>query len=246
MKKVLIILITAFLFAVNTSNPKCTTYAAQQSVSFSLPLKFKWGHGGLVRGQKYKVKLKALQKNTPMPENSQTEEYVKAVPEDTIKEVFPPIVYTNTGDYRYEIELIRGDHNVLKKYYLHIQVLNRGNDELSVTAAIHKNTQTGEKVTEIRFVDIGDDENLDEKKHDHYTHKNYSEREDEYLKDKYLKDKYSKETNKNSSRSEVKTNKNSVIKSKTGDDSKVEMYLWMSIISLGIILLIGCKKLKKS
>ena len=239
-------MITAFLFAINASNTKCTTYAAQQSVSFSLPLKFKWGHGGLVRGRKYKIKLKALQKNTPMPKNSQREEYIKAIPEDEVEEVLPPIIYTREGDYQYEIALIRGNHNILKKYYLHIQVLNRGNDELFVTAAIHKNTKTGQKITEIRFVDIGDDENLDEKKHDHYTHKSHSEREDEYLKEKYLKEKYLKEKQKNSSRSEVKTKKNSVTKSKTGDDSKVEMYLWMSIISLAIILWIGCKKSKKS
>lgn len=237
MKKIFVILITAFLFAVNTVNSE-SAYAAQQSVSFSLPLNFKWGHGGLVRGQKYKIKLKALQKNTPMPGNSQKEEYIKEIPENTIKEVFPAITYTSPGDYRYEIELIRGDHSVLKKYYLHIQVLNRGNNELFITAAIHKNTQTGEKTTEIRFVDIGDDENLDEKKHDHNSHKNHSdsERKEEYLKEK----------KKNGSRSEVKTNKSSVTKSRTGDDKKVELYLWMSIISLAMILLIGCKKVNDS
>ena len=53
-------MITAFLFAINAGNLEYT-YAAQHSVNFSLPLKFKWGHGGLVRGQKYKIKLKALQ-----------------------------------------------------------------------------------------------------------------------------------------------------------------------------------------
>lgn len=231
-------MITAFLLAINAGNLE-SAYAAQQSVSFSLPLKFKWGHGGLVRGQKYKIKLKALQKNTPMPENSQEEEYIKAVPEDTIKEVFPPIIYTSPGDYKYEVELIRGDHNVLKKYYLHIQVLNRENGELFVTAAIHKNTQAGEKTTEIRFMDIGDDENLDEKKHDHNGHnsrKDHNERKEEYLKEK----------KKNGSGSEVKTNKNSVTKSKTGDDKKVEMYLWMCIISLAMILWIGCRRMKDS
>lgn len=232
MKKIFMILITAFLFAINVNSLEYTTYAAQQAVSFSLPLKFKWGHGGLVRGRKYKIKLKALQKNTPMPENSQKEEYIKAVPEDIIKEVIPVITYTRPGDYKYEIALIHGDHNVLKKYYLHIQVLNPVDGELFVTATIHKNTQTGEKTTEIRFMDISDDENLDEKIQNHHRHKNQSEKKEEYLKEK----------KKNKLTSEAKINKNSVTKSKTGDDKKVEMYLWINIISLAIILLIGCKK----
>ena len=50
MKKIFVIVITAFLFAINVGNLEYT-YAAQHSVNFSLPLKFKWGHGGLVRGQ---------------------------------------------------------------------------------------------------------------------------------------------------------------------------------------------------
>ena len=139
-------MITAFLFAINVGNLEYT-YAAQHSVNFSLPLKFKWGHGGLVRGQKYKIKLKALQKNTPMPGKSQKEEYIERVKEGETKEIFPSITYTSPGDYKYELELIRGRNKVLKKYYLHIQVLNQGNGELFVTTAIHKNTQAGAKVT---------------------------------------------------------------------------------------------------
>lgn len=130
-------MITAFLFAINAGNLEYT-YAAQHSVNFSLPLKFKWGHGGLVRGQKYKIKLKALQKNTPMPGKSQKEEYIERVKEGETKEIFPSITYTSPGDYKYELELIRGRNKVLKKYYLHIQVLNQGNGELFVTTAIHK------------------------------------------------------------------------------------------------------------
>lgn len=124
MKKIFVIVITAFLFAINAGNLEYT-YAAQHSVNFSLPLKFKWGHGGLVRGQKYKIKLKALQKNTPMPGKSQKEEYIERVKEGETKEIFPSITYTSPGDYKYELELIRGRNKVLKKYYLHIQVLNQ-------------------------------------------------------------------------------------------------------------------------
>ena len=72
------VLITAILFTINISGLK-PIYASQQSISFSLPLRFKWGHGGLVRGQKYKVKLKALQENTPMPAKSKNKEYTKQV-----------------------------------------------------------------------------------------------------------------------------------------------------------------------
>lgn len=107
-------MITAFLFAINAGNLEYT-YAAQHSVNFSLPLKFKWGHGGLVRGQKYKIKLKALQKNTPMPGKSQKEEYIERVKEGETKEIFPSITYISPGDYKYELELIRGRNKVLKK-----------------------------------------------------------------------------------------------------------------------------------
>lgn len=227
-------MIAAVLFMINVSNSEFA-YAAQQPVNFSLPLKFKWGHGGLVRGQKYKVKLKALQEDTPMPGKSYKEEYEKIIPEDEIKELLPVITYTSPGDYEYEIELIRGGHKVLKKYYLHIQVLNRENGELFLTTTIHKNTKTGAKVTEIRFMDLGDDENLYDKDHSSSNQHTKNERDDEYLKEK----------NKNRSDSETKskTSKNSKTKSRTGDDKKVEMYLWMSIISLGILLVIGCRKI---
>lgn len=229
MKKIFVIVIAVFLFTLNVSNCE-SIYAAQQSVNFSLPLKFKWGHGGLVRGQKYEIKLKALQKNTPMPGKSKKEEYIKAVPEDEIKETIPTIVYTSPGDYQYEIGLIRGNHKVLKKYYLHIQVLNRGNGELFVTTAIHKNTRSGVKTAEIRFMDLGDDENLYEKNHNHSNYNNENERKDEYLKDK------------DRSRSKTKNRQDSITKSRTGDNNKVEMYLWLSVVSLGILLVIGCKK----
>ena len=235
MKKIFIVWITAILFAFSINGPE-SVYATEQSVSFSLPLKFKWGYGGLVRGQKYKVKLKALQKNTPMPEKSQHTEYTKTVPEDEIKELFPAILYTRTGDYEYEIELIRGKHKVLKTYYLHIQVLNRGNGELFLTTAIHKGTKMGAKVSEIHFWDLRDDENLYDKDHNSSSHHSKSEREDEYLK--------AKNKDKSDSKSKIKTSKNSITKSKTGDDKKVEMYLWLSIISLGILLMIGSRKIR--
>lgn len=225
-------MIAAFLFTINVNNSEFT-YAAQQPVNFSLPLKFKWGHGGLVRGQKYKIRLKALQKNTPMPGKSEKEEYIKTVKENETKETIPAITYTSPGDYRYKIELIRGNHKVLKQYYLHIQVLNQGNGKLFVTTAIHKNTQVGAKTAEIRFMDLGDDEHLYDKNHNSSSNHNKNERYDEYLKEK----------NKNKSDSGTKTSKNSIAKSRTGDDKKVEMYLWMSIISLGILLVIGCRKI---
>lgn len=230
------ILITAIIFTIHISDPE-SIYATERSINFSLPLKFKWGHSGLVRGQKYKVKLKALQENTPMPEKSQHEEYTKVVPEDEIKELFPAITYTSPGDYEYEVELIRGSHKVLKKYYLHIQILNRGNGELFLTTAIHKNTKAGAKVTEIRFMDLGDDENLYDKDRSSSNYHSNSERDDEYLKEK------NKNNRSSNSESKTKISKNSVTKGRTGDDKKVEMYLWMSIISLGMILIIGCKKI---
>lgn len=227
-------MITAFLFAINAGNLEYT-YVAQHSVNFSLPLKFKWGHGGLVRGQKYKIKLKALQKNTPMPGKSQKEEYIERVKEGETKEIFPSITYTSPGDYKYKLELIRGRNKVLKKYYLHIQVLNQGNGELFVTTAIHKNTQVGAKVTEIRFIDLVDDENLYDKDHNSNSEHNKNERCDEYLNEK--------NKNRSDSGTKTKTSESSKAKSRTGDDKKVEMYLWMSIISLGILLVIGCKKI---
>ena len=236
MKKIFVIVITAFLFAINAGNLEYT-YAAQHSVSFSLPLKFKWGHGGLVHGKKYKVRLKAMQKNTPMPEKSMGEEYIRSIPNDEIKELFPVIKYTRPGDHEYEIALIRGRHHVLKKYYLHIQVLNRGNGELFLTTAIHKNTKTGAKVTELRFMDLGNDENLYDKDHNSSSDHSKNEREDEYLKEKN-KNKVSSE-----SKSKKKTRKSSIAKSKTGDSKKVGMYLCLSITSLGILLVIGRRKI---
>lgn len=138
-------------------------------------------------------------------------------------------------EIKYELELIRGRNKVLKKYYLHIQVLNQGNGELFVTTAIHKNTQAGAKVTEIRFMDLVDDENLYDKDHNSNSEHNKNERCDEYLNEK--------NKNRSDSGTKTKTSESSKAKSRTGDDKKVEMYLWMSIISLGILLVIGCKKI---
>lgn len=165
----------------------------------------------------------------------QKEEYIERVKEGETKEIFPSITYTSPGDYKYKLELIRGRNKVLKKYYLHIQVLNQGNGELFVTTAIHKNTQAGAKVTEIRFMDLVDDENLYDKDHNSNSEHNKNERCDEYLNEK--------NKNRSDSGTKTKTSESSKAKSRTGDDKKVEMYLWMSIISLGILLVIGCKKI---
>ena len=53
-----------------------------------------------------------------------------------------------------------------------------------VTTAIHKNTQAGAKVTEIRFMDLVDDENLYVKDHNSNSEHNKNERCDEYLNEK--------------------------------------------------------------
>ena len=52
-------MITAFLFAINAGNLEYT-YAAQHSVKLSLPLKFKWGHGGKTRQCQEKVRKKNI------------------------------------------------------------------------------------------------------------------------------------------------------------------------------------------
>lgn len=220
------IIFTAVFLMINANS---AVYASGQQVSFSLPLTFKWGYGGLVRGQKYKIKLTALKKNTPMPKGSQGSEYTKNIPEGTTKETLPPIIYTSPGDYKYQIQLIRGNNIGLKKYHLHIQVLNRGNGTLYVVTAIRQNTESGKKVTDIRFVDIGDDENLYDKDHNSSSEdsSDSSDRSDEYLKDR---------SNSKDSTDQSKS-KNSVTSGKTGDDKKVGFYLILSIVSLGLILI---------
>lgn len=224
------IIFTAVFLMINANS---AVYASGQQVSFSLPLTFKWGYGGLVRGQKYKIKLTALKKNTPMPKGSQGSEYTKNIPEGTTKETLPPIIYTSPGDYKYQIQLIRGNNIGLKKYHLHIQVLNRGNGTLYVVTAIRQNTESGKKVTDIRFVDIGDDENFYDKDHNSSS-EDSSDRSDEYLKDR------------SNAKDDQNQSKNSVTRGKTGDDKKVGFYLVLSIVSLSMILIMGSRLRKES
>jgi hypothetical protein len=73
-----------------------------------------------------------------------------------------------------------------------------------------------------------------QKDHNSNSERSKNERYDEYLKEK--------NKNRSDSGTKTKTSESSKAKSRTGDDKKVEMYLWMSIISLGILLVIGCKK----
>lgn len=228
MKKILMIILTAIFFMVSANG---AVYASGQQVSFSLPLTFKWGYGGLVRGQTYKIKLTASKENTPMPKGSQGSEYTKNIPEGTTKDTLPPITYTSTGDYEYKLQLIRGKNIGLKKYYLHVQVLNRGHGELYIVTAIRQNTETGKKVTEVKFVDIGDDENLIDKDHNSSSEdsSDSSDRSDEYLKDR---------SNSKDDQNESKS-KNSVRSGRTGDDKKVGLYLVLSIVSLSLILIMG-------
>lgn len=236
MKKVCILLMTVLCLLLNTNS---MIYAQNKSVTFSFPIKIKWGHGGLDREQKYELKLTGLQENIPMPKGSTKNQYIRKLsyPKDqNISKPIPDITYTRTGDYQYKLTLIRGDKTVIKNYYLHIQVLTQKNGELFLTTAIHKNKETGQKIMSIQFLDPEADEPWHDKKdHNKEESENKQKRREEYYDE-------NKKKNKNNT-NEEKQKERSTKSTKTGDEMKVEFYLMLSIISLGVILVIGCKKI---
>lgn len=218
----------------------CVTFGAGQSVdaksqqvTFSFPIKIKWGHSGLVKGQKYQFELKGLKPNTPMPKGSNNEEYTFSVQEKDTMEYIPKITYKGTGDYQYKLTLYRDKNIVIKTYYFHIQVLNKGNGELFLVTSIRKNTQAGAKIAETNFLDIGEDKPWKEEDHEKNKYDHKKDKNSHEISDKNKKKKT------NIKRKEERITKNA----RTGDEMKVEFYLFASIISLSVILIIGGLKI---
>ena len=235
MKKIWIVFLTALCLTFGTGQ---SVQAKSQQVSFSFPIKIKWGSTGLAKGQKYRFVLKGLKRGTPMPKGAKNEEYTIAVIENDRLEYIPKITYTHTGDYHYKLTLYRDKNIVIKVYYFHIQVLNRGNGELFLVTSIRKNSESGQKIANLNFLDIGEDEpwKEEQKYHKHDQDQN----RDQNSKD--IKDKNYKDQSKNKNQSAQKQ-KRTTKNMRTGDDMKVEFYLFTSIISLGILLIVGCKKI---
>lgn len=236
MKKIWIVFLTALCLTFGTGQ---SVQAKSQQVSFSFPIKIKWGSTGLVKGQKYRFVLKGLKHGTPMPKGAENEEYTIAVTENDRSEYIPKILYTHTGDYHYKLTLYRDKDIVIKVYYFHIQVLNGENGKLFLVTSIRKNSEAGQKIANLNFLDIGEDEPWKEEqkyhKHDHDQNRNKNSKN---IKDKNYKEDHSK-NNGQSTQKQKRITKNT----RTGDDMKVEFYLFTSIISLGILLIIGCKKI---
>ena len=62
---------------------------------------------------------------------------------------------------------------------------------------------------------------------------------------KQRQDEYYDEHNKNNrnNKNEEQQKERSTRSTKTGDEMKIEFYLMLSIVSLGVILVVGCKKI---
>ena len=235
MKKICILLMTVLCLLFNANS---MIYAQNKSVTFSFPIKIKWGHGGLDREQKYELKFKGLQEDIPMPKGSTKNQYIRKLsyPKDQkISKPIPDIIYTNPGDHEYKLTLLRRDKTVIKNYYLHIQVLTKGNGELFITTSIHKNQETGQKITSIQFLDPEADEPLHNKDQHSKEETEKKQRQDEYY------DEHNK--NNRNNKNEEQQKERSTRSTKTGDEMKIEFYLMLSIVSLGVILVVGCKKI---
>lgn len=184
------------------------------SVGFSLPFSYQWGSGGLVRGLKYQVRLNTSQSEAPMPKGSSNRQYIMELSEKETKASLPEIVYTQPGDYKYDVQLVRGNQRIVQSYHIYIQVLRQKNGNLSIVQTI--GNEKGKKVISITFKDPavvkpGNDHGKDNKK--------YNVKHDK------------KNDRKNSGKSSKTV--------KTGDDRSVEFYLMVCVVSLFMLLLIG-------
>lgn len=188
------------------------------SVGFSLPFSYQWGSGGLIRGLKYQVRLNTSQSEAPMPKGSSNRQYIMELSEKETKASLPEIVYTQPGDYKYDVQLVRGNQRIVQSYHIHIQVLRQKNGNLSIVQTI--GNEKGKKVISITFKDPavvkpGNDHGKDNKK----DNKKYNVKHDK------------KNDRKNSGKSSKTV--------KTGDDRSVEFYLMVCVVSLFMLLLIG-------
>ena len=188
------------------------------SVGFSLPFSYQWGSGGLIRGLKYQVRLNTSQSEVPMPKGSSNRQYIMELSEKETKASLPEIVYTQPGDYKYDVQLVRGNQRIVQSYHIHIQVLRQKNGNLSIVQTI--GNEKGKKVISITFKDPavvkpGNDHGKDNKK----DNKKYNVKHDK------------KNDRKNSGKSSKTV--------KTGDDRSVEFYLMVCVVSLFMLLLIG-------
>lgn len=184
------------------------------SVGFSLPFSYQWGSGGLIRGLKYQVRLNTSQSEAPMPKGSSNRQYIMELSEKETKASLPEIVYTQPGDYKYDVQLVRENQRIVQSYHIHIQVLRQKNGNLSIVQTI--GNEKGKKVISITFKDPavvkpGNNHGKDNKKYNV---------------------KHDKKNNRKNSGKSSKT-------VKTGDDRSVEFYLMVCVVSLFMLLLIG-------
>lgn len=233
-KKICMIFLTMICFMLNANS---IIYAQNKPLTFSFPINIKWGHSGLDREQIYELELKGLQKDTPMPTGSVKNIYTKTIlyPTKTNSKILPDIQYQKQGNYEYKLTLRRGNNKTIKSYYLHIQVLNQKNGEKYLVASIRKGQQTGSKVTSIQFVDPGADEPYHDKDYKKKDHESSSEKTSKEVNEQNEKNKKNQKNRKGRITGSTKT----------GDERHIELYLGLCVISLGVILIMGSKKISR-
>lgn len=223
---------TVICFMLNANN---IIYGQTKTLTFSFPINIKWGHSGLDKEQTYKFELKGLQEDTPMPKGSIKNNYTTTIQYPKTSKILPDIQYKKQGDYKYKLTLLREKNKVIKSYYIHNQVLNQKNGEITLITSIRKNQQTGSKITNIQFIDPGADEPYHDRDYNNEEHQSSSE-------------KNSKEVNEqNEKNKKNQTNQKGRItgSTKTGDERHIELYLCLCMISLGVILIMGSKKISR-
>lgn len=147
MKKICVALLMAVFFMIHG----VFGVFGSTSVSFSLPFSYQWGPEGLIRGLKYQVRLNTSQSEAPMPKGSSNRQYIMELSEKETKASLPEIVYTQPGDYKYDVQLVRGNQRIVQSYHIHIQVLRQKNGNLSIVQTI--GNEKGKKVISITFKD---------------------------------------------------------------------------------------------
>ena len=217
MKKIYVIMLTAIFFMLNGISG---VYGGT-TASFSLPFTYQWGQNGLIRGQKYQVILKTSDPETPMPQGSSRNQYAMELSEKETQEVFPKIVYTKPGDYRYTVEVIRGDQKKIQSYYIHVQVMRGENGELQVIKVIRSGN--GTKIASMTIYDPASKKLSDTEKPNNNHKKNSSKENPNEPTERNKKGKESKSV-------------------KTGDEQMVEIYLVACIASFVMLLMIGKKR----
>lgn len=223
MKKICVALLVAVFFMIHG----VFGVFGNTSVGFSLPFSYQWGSGGLVRGLKYQVCLNTSQSEAPMPKGSSNRQYIMELSEKETKASLPEIVYTQPGDYKYDVQLVRENQRIVQSYHIHIQVLRQKNGNLSIVQTI--GNEKGKKVISITFKDPavvkpGNNHGKDNKK----DNKKYNVKHNS----KHHNIKHDKKNDRKNSGKSSKT-------VKTGDDRSVEFYLMVCVVSLFMLLLIG-------